>query len=116
MKKDIKIFEGKPLDVLFNECLNEGYDVANSKEVISLIKRKKIEDVWYDTSTILNQEGEFRDATLRELKNYRELWIKKKLRALVLNGSDYWAVADGDDSLDDVIARIVGVRRKKVQG
>ncbi|MBD3253117.1 hypothetical protein GF386_05270 [Candidatus Pacearchaeota archaeon] len=106
-KKDIKIFEGGTAKEMLKQCLNKGYIPANLETVKKLRDEKKIPYKWYDTSTI-DIAGKRRDATLEELNNIEELYVKG---GCLMFAGGYYISLGGSSSLSSS-GRFVGVKNK----
>ena len=69
-----KIFEGGTIKEILNRMLKEGYIPCNSETTHKYRKDNNIKK-WFDTRTLFIK-GEFRDATLSELKNIEKTYDK----------------------------------------
>ena len=103
-----KIFEGTLRNAI-KQCVEEGYHWCNLKETYELIKKGKIENKYYYTSTLYFR-GEFKSATKEQIKNI-EAEYEKGARAVMLGGIDSRSGAYGGRYLGDYDARLVGVKK-----
>lgn len=83
MKQKTKIFESNKLIDAIEQCLAEGYFPASMPEIMKLKYDGVIDkNKYWDTST-LEYKGEFKKATLEQLKN---------IRAIYANDGRLWCV------------------------
>ena len=102
----IKIFENETVKECLLQCITEGYFPATIKETYDLIKKGKIEDRWYTTSTYY-YKGNMKNITLKQIKNIKELY-NKGLRLLFFNDTNYGL--SGNNYLN-YNGRFVGVKK-----
>ena len=100
-----KIFEDGTIKEVLNRMLKEGYIPCNLETTHKYRKDNNLKK-WFDTGTLFIK-GEFRDATLSELKNIKRTYDKGGRLVYLYDYNDGF---DGNGNINDD-GRFLGVEK-----